>query len=264
MIVYKLEVISREPAKKKYPHPILFVHGAYVGAWCWNEHFMPYFVKSGYSVHALSLRGHGNSGGGMFHNHRLNDYVKDLASVIDELDSPPILIGHSMGCMVIQKYLQNNSNVKAAMFLAPIPFQGVGPSSLEISMRDPMVMLQVHLVQLFGSSFATREFARKVLFSDDISDALLNKYRHLFQPESFNGILDVTMLDLPRPKSVCNVPKIFFGAKDDGLFSNKSTSDSAEQYGSHVQFVDDVAHMMMLDPRWNRVADRAIEWIQKL
>lgn len=36
---------------------IVFVHGAYQGAWCWKEFFMPYFSRIGYDCYALSLRG---------------------------------------------------------------------------------------------------------------------------------------------------------------------------------------------------------------
>ena len=36
---------------------IVFAHGAYQGAWCWKEFFMPYFSRIGYDCYALSLRG---------------------------------------------------------------------------------------------------------------------------------------------------------------------------------------------------------------
>jgi pimeloyl-ACP methyl ester carboxylesterase len=42
--------------------PILFVHGAWHGAWCW-ENFLPYFADRGYGAYAVSLRGHGASQG---------------------------------------------------------------------------------------------------------------------------------------------------------------------------------------------------------
>jgi alpha-beta hydrolase superfamily lysophospholipase len=36
--------------------PILFVHGSYHSAWCYAEHFMPYFAALGYDAYAVSLR----------------------------------------------------------------------------------------------------------------------------------------------------------------------------------------------------------------
>lgn len=44
----KLEVISHLPVGRAHPTPLLFVHGAYSGAWVWDQHFLPYFAKQGY------------------------------------------------------------------------------------------------------------------------------------------------------------------------------------------------------------------------
>jgi len=52
----KLEVVSREPKQDVRPTPVLFVHGAWHGAWCWTEYFLPYFAQNGYHSYALSLK----------------------------------------------------------------------------------------------------------------------------------------------------------------------------------------------------------------
>jgi len=56
-----LETIKEEPVSDARSTPILFVHGMWHAAWCWAEHFLPYFAQHGYVSHALSLRGHGGS-----------------------------------------------------------------------------------------------------------------------------------------------------------------------------------------------------------
>jgi hypothetical protein len=42
--------------------PILFVHGSFHSAWCFSEHFMPYFSQRGHDCYAISLRGTGPTG----------------------------------------------------------------------------------------------------------------------------------------------------------------------------------------------------------
>ena len=37
--------------------PLVFIHGSYHAAWCWAEHFLPYFAQRGHDCYALSLRG---------------------------------------------------------------------------------------------------------------------------------------------------------------------------------------------------------------
>ena len=58
-----LEVRSRLPKRANGRPPLLFVHGGYCDGWCWEPHFLPWFAARGYAAHALSLRGHGRSGG---------------------------------------------------------------------------------------------------------------------------------------------------------------------------------------------------------
>ncbi|HET9763724.1 MAG TPA: alpha/beta fold hydrolase, partial [Casimicrobiaceae bacterium] len=98
-----LEVRSRRPARANSRPPLLFVHGGYCDGWCWEPHFLPWFAARGYAAYALSLRGHGKSGG-----HEtlfvagLDDYAADVAQVARSLPAPPILVGHSMGAAIVE------------------------------------------------------------------------------------------------------------------------------------------------------------------
>lgn len=37
--------------------PLVFVHGSFHAAWCWAEHWLPFFSQNGYDCYALSLLG---------------------------------------------------------------------------------------------------------------------------------------------------------------------------------------------------------------
>lgn len=52
-----LEVIRRHPAVANGQPPVLFVHGAWHGGWCWDQGFLEYFAARGWDVYAMSLRG---------------------------------------------------------------------------------------------------------------------------------------------------------------------------------------------------------------
>src|SRR5215813_5709991 len=56
-----LEVIDKGSCTEAHPVPLLFVHGGWHGAWCWDDHFLDFFADAGYRAVALSLRGHGAS-----------------------------------------------------------------------------------------------------------------------------------------------------------------------------------------------------------
>ena len=103
-----LEVIDRGAVSETHPVPLLFVHGAWHAAWCWEENFLGFFADRGYRAVALSLRGHGNSATEKpLRVCTVADFVEDIATVADTLPSPPVIIGHSMGGFLVQNYLQS-------------------------------------------------------------------------------------------------------------------------------------------------------------
>jgi hypothetical protein len=58
------ELVIRKTRKADaHKLPLLCVHGGYHAAWCWNGHFLSFFVKAGFDAYALSLRGQGKSDG---------------------------------------------------------------------------------------------------------------------------------------------------------------------------------------------------------
>src|ERR1700744_1229308 len=115
-----LEVIAKGSCSESHPAPLLFVHGAWHAAWCWNENFLGFFADKGYRAVALSLRNHGNSAKRSPRRSSVGDWVDDVASVADSLGAPPVVIGHSMGGFVVQKYLETHG-APAGVLLASIP-----------------------------------------------------------------------------------------------------------------------------------------------
>ncbi len=131
-----LEVITKKPGRISNATPLLFVHGAYHGAWCW-ENFLPYFAEQGFEAHALSLRGHGASDGReRIRSIRTAEYIGDVVNVSRRLSAPPVLIGHSLGCYIIQKYLEKHS-APAAVLLATVPVSGFFKMLVRTAMRHP-------------------------------------------------------------------------------------------------------------------------------
>jgi len=86
------ELVVRTPNPPRKVHPVVFVHGAWHGAWCWDEYFLEYFVGHGYQVYALSFRHHGSrTGPKSLRRSRIADYVGDLAALTTTLAVQPIL-----------------------------------------------------------------------------------------------------------------------------------------------------------------------------
>ncbi len=259
----KLEMLVEKPASEKQKKtPLLFVHGMWHGAWCWQENFLPYFTEKGYDSYALSLRGHGNSEG----RERLRwaslaQYVDDVASVVEQIGTPPILIGHSMGGMVVQKYLEKHQ-APAAVLLASAPPRGLLAATVRVATQQPLTFLKVNLTMSLYPIVGTAERCKAFFFSDDIEDERLMRYYKQLQDEAYRAYIDMIMLNLPRPKKV-NTELLVLGAKNDRAISVKEVQATAVAYKTKAEIFPDMAHDMMLDSGWEDVADRISNWLEE-
>jgi pimeloyl-ACP methyl ester carboxylesterase len=258
----QLEVISREPRGEGRPTPILFVHGMWHGAWCWDEHFLPYFARHGYAVHALSLRGHGASEG----HERLRwsslaDYVADVEQVAARLPAPPVLVGHSMGGAVIQKYLSKHQ-APAVALLASMPPQGFLPATLRIARLHPLAFLKIVLTLSMYPAVSTPELCREMFFSAGMPEDQVAAHSARVGNESFRAYLETLPLFLSRPPGI-STPLLILGAADDLAVSVREAENTAQTYGTRAEIFPDMAHDMMLEAGWQAVADRILAWLDE-
>jgi pimeloyl-ACP methyl ester carboxylesterase len=257
--VKRLELLSSEPRQPADQAPLLFVHGAFTAAWCWAEHFLPYFSSLGYSAHALSLRGHGLSEGRDHLDwHSISDYVDDVAQVIETLGAVPMLIGHSMGGMVVQKYMER-AQVPAAVLMASVPPQGLLSASLQLAMKSPDLFREINTI--FHGSSASASALRDVLFAQPVDVETLKRYYRLMQPESQRALWDMALFDLPHRWRMQLPPLLVLGAELDALIPASFAESTAAYYGTQAEIVAGMGHGMMLEAEWEKVAGRIVEWI---
>ena len=258
----KLEVISRHPLASQHPTPLLFIHGMMHGAWCWKVHFLDYFAQHGFASHAVNLRGHGSSEGReRLRWTRLADYVDDVASAARQLPSPPVLIGHSMGGFVIQKYLEEHAAPGAVLLSSPPPVGLLG-TALRIARRRPFTFVRVNLTLSLLPVIATPRLAREAFFSADVPDEQLEAYWKLMQDESYVAFLDMVALDLPNPVKV-KTPLLILGAARDNMLEPSEIAATARAYHTQSEIIPDVAHNSMLELRWQTVAERILVWLKE-
>ncbi|MCL4267444.1 MAG: alpha/beta fold hydrolase [Anaerolineae bacterium] len=255
-----LELISRQPETVQHQTPLLFVHGAWHGAWCWDEFFLPYFAEKGWAVHALSLRGHGNSPGReKIRWHSVAGYVADVAEVAQSLPARPVVIGHSMGGLVVQKYLETY-HAPAGVLLAAVPPRGVIGTTLRLGRNHPGVLLKTNLTLSLQPVIGTQALAREMFFSEEMPEEEVARYYSLLQNESFRAFNDMLWLNLPKPKKV-KAPLLVLGGTRDTIFTVDEVKSTAVAYHTEAVFFD-MAHDMMLEAGWQAVADHIISWLR--
>ncbi|RLA18890.1 MAG: alpha/beta hydrolase [Gammaproteobacteria bacterium] len=257
----ELEIIFRQASTPSAKPPLIFIHGAYVAAWCWDEFFLSYFASKGHDVYAFSLRGHGKSGGySQAVWTSLNDYVEDLCHVVSQIDGDPIIVGHSMGGMVLQKYLEKNS-CQSAILMASVPHEGLLGPSLSMAALHPLSFFSFQSTHYTGQNAFTPMVGQSALFHRDMHPADVQKYLSRMQSISTRAVHDMSWLSLPRKHNPHNVPMLVLAAENDALFSINSQRATAKANNADFDSFPDMSHAMMLEPDWQLVADKIVEWV---
>jgi pimeloyl-ACP methyl ester carboxylesterase len=260
----KLEIITKYPVHNQHPTPLLFIHGAMHTASCWDAHFLDYFAQRGYVSHAVNLRGHGKSDGReRLRWTRIADFVEDIANTVRRLPSPPILIGHSMGAFIIQKYMEDHAAPGAVLLSSPSP-AGLLPAALENARRHPLLFLKVNLTLSLFPLVSTPALAREAFFSADVPDEEMMAYWKQMQDDSYMAYLDMVALGLPKPaRARGKTPLLILGAGRDNMLTSREIEATAMAYGTQAYIIPGVAHNSMLERNWQAVADRILAWLDE-
>ncbi|BFM14586.1 alpha/beta hydrolase [Maricurvus nonylphenolicus] len=260
-----LEVLESggETADPNKP-PLLFIHGVLHGAWCW-ELFLDYFSREGFACYALSLRGHGGSPiAGPLSKVGIKDYVDDVRTTVSDIENrhgpSPVLIGHSMGGFIVQKYLERFWAPRTVL-LASAPPRGVFKTMLRMFLRSPIMSLKVLGLRDMRYMISDNQLTRAFAFSEEMPEEDVTRYRLLMGEESFKAFLDM-LLHLPKTKLIVS-DMMVVGSDSDSVFSMEQVRQTAKAYNAELQLFQGMGHDMMLEPRWKSVAEAIHQWLSR-
>ncbi|MBI2890686.1 MAG: alpha/beta hydrolase [Nitrospirae bacterium] len=240
----------------------MFVHGAWHAAWCWAENFFPYFASRGFTCYAPNLRGHGDGGDhSLLRRARFHDFVQDLGRLIEWLETPPILVGHSMGGMVALS-CSRLFQIQGLVFLASATPRDAVVSPLRFFMQSPGAILESLRTRRLDAVAASPEQTRKWLFSPDLPTPLLLDYHRRMQGESFRAFVDLVG-EAFRPVAAPDVPTLVVGGRSDQMYRPWQTHATARRLRAECAILPGLAHNAMLDTRWRAAADRIAQWLER-
>ncbi|XP_015881335.3 uncharacterized protein LOC107417246 isoform X2 [Ziziphus jujuba] len=282
-----MEVIMQKGAadernKRKIENPpLIFVHGSYHAAWCWAEHWIPFFSASGYDCYAISLLGQGESdepAGSVAGT--LQTHAGDVADFIRrKLMSPPVLLGHSFGALIIQYYIANIKNdqfldlenlypkLAGAVLVCSVPPSGNSGLIWRYLFTKPVAAFKVTR-SLAAKAFQTSlPLCKETFFSAAMEDHLVLRYQELMKESSRMPLFDLRKLNASLP--VPSVPKssielLVLGANDDFIVDGEGLKETGTFYGVSPISVEGVAHDMMLDCSWEKGANVILSWLSGL
>ena len=254
-----IEVFESKPKiATNYP-PLLFIHGACLGAWCWTDNFLAHFTNAGYHSLALNLRGHGNSSSDKPLNKlSIDDYVEDVASVAEKLNQPPIVIGHSMGGLVAQRFASCYLT-SAIILMAPSPYAGMQSQAKRLFRSHSWSFFIASLRRNIYYIYSDNDSVRDIMFSPNTPEETVTRCRERLQKESWLVSQEMT----PPQKEPYNIksPILVLGGEHDRTVLPETICETAKVYKAPCHIFEGIGHNLMLEPDWQKVAKHIEQWL---
>ncbi len=261
---------------------IVFVHGMWVDGGYW-AHVKRFFEEKGYRCLTPTLRHHGRPPAEGPHPElgttSVLDYVEDLEAEIRVLDAPPVLIGHSMGGLLVQ-ILAGRGLAKAAILLAPASPAGV-------------FAIRISVLRSFLSGYLRWGFWRKP-YRQTFGEAVYGMM-HLLPPETQREIyagmgyesgraaceIGFWLFDRRRAAAVgggarqgqggggagggIECPLLVVAAEQDRITPAAVVRKVARRYGPRVTYREfsGRAHSLLYEPGWEEIATFCEDWLRE-
>ncbi|HEX3811029.1 MAG TPA: alpha/beta hydrolase [Rhizomicrobium sp.] len=248
--------------------PIVMIHGAFCGGWAF-ENFRKPFEKKGYRVLAPTLRHHdGGRPPRSLGTTSIKDYVRDIETVLDGLEEPAVLVGHSMGGLIAQM-IAARRDVRATILLAPSPPWGVLPSTpFEIASAQALYMAG----SFWSKPLKPSEWIAGANALDRVPEPERARIFERFVPESGLATFEIMhwALDLKGatqfdPRSV-TCPILCLVGTRDRVNPPSTVRRIAQRYRGRCRYEElrDHSHWLVDEPGYEKIAARALDWLAEV
>ncbi len=259
-----IERVVYTPRHRRFETPILMQHGMWHGAWCWQL-WQELFASWGWESHAISLPGHaGSPAQRPVYFCTLGYYLQFLKAEVERLPRKPVLMGHSMGGALTQRYLKYvGDDLPAAVLVAPWDLRGnfADGAILRWLRLDPVGMMLVVLSGSAGVFIRTPQHAARKLISS----------RALYTPEELHARLDsesawVMIQHNPpwwRPPERLKTPLLWVAAELDTVIGLEAERRSAEYCRADLVVVPQAGHNLMMEHNYRETAETIHDWLTR-
>jgi len=256
------------------PDTIVLIHGFWVTPRSW-EQWIERYENRGYRVIAPAYPGFEvevealNADPTPIENLTVETVIERLEAVVGELESPPILMGHSAGGVFTQLLLDRGYGA-AGVAINSAPTEGVKVVPLsQIKSTFPVLRNPANRHKAVGFTFDQWRYAFTNTFTEEEARRLYERY-HI--PASGNVFWGSVLANIHPGKDATYVdyrnddraPLLFISGSEDNLMPPSVQRSNAKHYKSstvtEVKEFEGKAHLMPAQEGWEEVADYALAW----
>jgi pimeloyl-ACP methyl ester carboxylesterase len=252
------------------PHPIVFIHGMYMTPLCW-EHWIDAFQAKGYVCLAPGWPGRDRPIAELRTSHpdpqlgqlTLRAIIEHYTGIIQALDDKSILVGHSMGGLIVQLLVQRDL-ASAAIALDSAAPQGV------FTTQWPFIKSNWPHINPFAPQSQPIEMTFERFQYTFVNSMPLEKQRAAFEryvvPESrrvpAGSLTGVARVDFKKP----GAPLLLIAGSNDHLIPAALVRSNYNRYrrpGSITDFKEFAGrtHFIVGQEHWEEVADFVGDWL---
>lgn len=201
----------------------------------------------------------------------INDVTGHYADIIDGLDDPPVIIGHSFGGLIAEKLLGQDVG-RAAAAIDPAQIKGVLPLPLaQLRSSFPALGNPANLHRAVSLTEGQFRYGFGNALSEEESNALFDKWtipspaRPLFQAAAANFVMhSQAKVDTANEN---RGPLLLISGLEDHTVPDVVTRSTLKQYRdstavTELKQFDDRGHSLTIDKGWKEVADAVLDWLK--
>ena len=258
------------------PDTIVLIHGLWMTPRSW-ENWVPYYEAQGYKVITPTYPGFEIEVEALRENPQIiadlsvEETVDHIASIVESLDTPPIIMGHSFGGTLTQLLTARGLGV-ASVAIDSAPTEGVRVTPLsQIKSFAPIIADPRKHHAAAGYTPEEFHYVFTNTLSRDDSDAVHARY-HIPAPGHWVWAYGVLANFTPghQPTWVDytiddRAPMLFIAGGADHIMPPSVNKANAEKYRKSAALTEyhefpGRSHWTCGEPGWEAVADYALEW----
>ncbi len=227
---------------------LIFVHGMLASADVWHP-LIDYFNERNFSCKAVDLRE-----GLDLRKTRFQDYVNKVKAMVTEDD---ILIGHSMGGLIVQKVAEE-ATIKGGVAICSASPKGVkyrGAIVLASAKYAPKVIMR----KPFKEDY---RYIKEYMLVGVEEEKAKNIYEKL-EEESAIVTHELGMNKIAVDEKKVKCPLLFIATKNDRICSPELVKRIAEKYDAEYRLYDG-CHHFFCNNNWRDIAEGIHDFITKL
>lgn len=248
------------------PKEIVMLHGANAGGWCFAK-FKTVFEDLGWTCHTPDLVGHGADAANSeakLASKSVKDYYAQLDKFLRKFDTPPVVLGHSLGAILAQQ-LASRGLARSLVLISPAAHASIlVATDNERKMAQDFMSLGPFWTRVLPPDFEIAAACSLNRIPREEQRQIFDK----FSPESGRVWFELFfwMFDLSEATAVdaaaIDCPVLCISGTDDQLVSIPTARRTAESLKNAIfEEAKGHAHMLPMEPGAEEIARRIADWV---